>query len=324
LSVIKNFSELISRTSLLAAWRKFSVGKWHQPAVREFWLNLEAELNSLHDDLSSGHYHPGAYCHFTIQDPKRRDIYVASVRDRLVHQLLYDYLTNVYEPKFYFHSYASRRDKGLERARNYFFYHYQRLSRTGCVWSAKLDIKRYFGGIDHGILLSLLARRVKDRLIFDLLTGVINSFGASEQGLPPGNLTSQIFANIYLQELDWQIKQVLKIKYYLRYNDDLIFLGRDHCLLLEQIKAIKKFVDEKLNLEIPREKIFIVSPLIVVDILGQQTNGQRRWSRPQSIRRAKINLERKFLTADEQFWDSATSYCRLFGTGMAVCPLDFA
>ncbi|MDP1709851.1 MAG: reverse transcriptase domain-containing protein [Candidatus Komeilibacteria bacterium] len=124
--------------------------------------------------------------------PVMADGNVADVRDRLVHQLLSGYLNDLYEPRFYFHSYASRCDKGLNLAVKYFLFNYHRLSRSGRVWAAKLDVKKYFSNVRHDILLALLRRHINNRQILHLLSEVVGSFGDNGRGLPLGNLTSQV------------------------------------------------------------------------------------------------------------------------------------
>lgn len=312
---IKYSIELISREKLLLVWEKFFAGKKHQPAVQKFWLNLEAELQSLYHDLSVGSYQHRPYRHFVICDPKRRDIYVASVRDRLVHQLVFDYLDDIYEPRFYFHSYASRRGKGLHRARGYFLRHYERLSRSGRVWAVKMDVRKFFSNICHDRLLDLLVKSVSDQFILSLAGEIIGSFGQGGQGLPLGNLTSQILANIYLHEADFYIKNTLRIKYYLRYNDDLIFLSPNRELALDRTELIQRFVKERLELDIPPSKISIASPPQIIDVLGLQTDGWSQWLRPRTKRRAAAKLAKKALSADEKLLDSFCSYQSLPADG---------
>jgi RNA-directed DNA polymerase len=308
LNDIRYFNGLISYESLLVSWRKFSAGKWHQPAVREFWLNLENELYLLYHDLALGRYCHGNYRHFVVCDPKRRDIYVADVRDRIVHQLIFDYLNEIYESKFYFHSYASRADKGLHKAISYFLFNYFRLSRSREVYSVKMDIKKYFSNIDHNVLLRLLSKRVKDRAIWKLLVKIINSFGLNDKGLPLGNLTSQVLANIYLHELDFYIKNNLRIKHYLRYNDDLIFLSHSFQSAKIEMNLIREFVNKNLLLEIPITKIVIVSSPKIFEFLGWQTDGNNFWVRQSTKRRANNKLKLKYCCFDEKYWESACSY----------------
>lgn len=293
--------------NLLHAWQKFMRGKSRKPAVKEFWLHLERNLSTLHTDLVQGKYHHEKYIHFVVADPKRRDIYVPIVHDRIVHQALADFLEIVYTPLLYQHSYAAQRGKGVHAARAYTFSVMKRLYGHGHVWVAKLDVKKYFDHIDHIILLSLLARRVTDSQILGLLAEVLSSFGAG-CGVPLGNLTSQWFGTIYLHELDYFIKHILRVKYYTRYNDDLIIVGQNYAEILQQVGYIRQFVQWRLHLLIPDEKVSVVRLPEAVDILGVRTDGQRFWLRPVTRRRAQAKIDEALRNLDPNYFDKVSSY----------------
>jgi len=303
-----DYKILISRGNLLDGWQKFCRGKWKQQVVRNFWLKLEENLGLLYHDLSLKKYRHRPYRHFVVTDGKKRDIYVAAVRDRVVQQILADYLAEIFDPIFYFHSYAARNGKGLQRARKYCFKIMKRLGATSQTHIAKLDIRKYFASIDHKILMKLLERRIHDHDILALMREVIGSFGENGQGLPLGNLTSQWFANIYLHELDYYAKQNLKICYYLRYNDDMIIIGSDRRLLAHQAENIRKFVSEKLLLAIPDEKFSICSLPQAVDILGKVFNGRNYWLRPKTAKRAKVKLAAKRANLSVSLTESVITY----------------
>ena len=125
-----------------------------------------------------------------------------------------------------------------------------------------MDIKQFFASVDHEILYGLITERIKDEDILWLIKQVVNSFvsdnGVSpRKGIPLGNLTSQIFANVYLNELDRFIKHNLKIKYYLRYADDFIILDQDQTYLYRCIDTLKQFLADRLKLELHSAKILI-------------------------------------------------------------------
>lgn len=301
------FETLVTRESLLAAWKRFSGGKWRTQSIREYWFALEAHLRELYAHLITGEYHHGSYYHFVVSDPKRRDIFVPTVRDRVIHQLLSTLLEQIYTPVFYRHSYAAQRDKGVHAARTYAFKIIKSLYGHGHVFIGQLDIKKYFAHINHDILLSCLRRRIHDERIIALLQEVLGSFGQGA-GVPLGNLTSQWFGNIYLHELDHYIKHTLHIRYYLRYNDDLLIFEQSLEPVRTWIKAIQDFATLKLDLSIPEEKISIIHLPGIIDILGLRTDGHRTWLRPASVKRAERTIARSLRNSDSALYDQVCSY----------------
>lgn len=308
------FETLVTRESLFAAWKKFSSGKWRTPSVREFWLALEANLRELYTQLIAGKYRHGSYYHFLVSDPKRRDIFVPTVRDRIVHQLLSSLLEQIYAPLFFRHSYAAQREKGMHAARTYALKIIRSLYGHGHVFIGKLDVKKYFANINHKILLSCLRRIIPDERIVTLFREVLNSFGKGS-GVPLGNLTSQWFGNIYLHELDHYIKHTLHIRYYLRYNDDLIIFSQEIERVRAWIGAIRDFAGQKLLLSMPEKKISVVHLPDTIDILGLRTDGHRTWLRPTSIKRAERTIERSVRNNDPALYDQLCSYA---GMGIII------
>lgn len=212
----------------------------------------------MHRDLCGGNYCHQAYEFFRISDPKKRDIHKADIRDRIVHQLIYDYLSKLFEPIFIEHSYSSRIGKGSHRAVKQLKIFSQDIANRnfGRCYAAKCDVKKYFENIDHNILFKILCKNIYDEKIRKILREVIGSFHCkSGKGIPLGNITSQIFANIYLNELDQFIVKKLKIRHYARYNDDFVILDYNKERLVEYAGKAKAFVENKLLLKIPKEKI---------------------------------------------------------------------
>ena len=184
--------------------------------MQHFSLNLENELFALHDDLVQERYCHGSYAGFYLHDPKLRHIHKASVRDRIVHHVVMRAIEDRFEPGFIHDSYSSRIGKGTHRAVERFRTFAWKLSRndTKKVWILKCDIRRFFDSVNHEILKKLIHRRVKCPKTLQLLDIIIDSFSVdSGKGIPLGNVTSQLFSNIYLNELDQFIKRRLRIKY---------------------------------------------------------------------------------------------------------------
>jgi len=203
------------------------------------------------------------------------------VRDRVVHQLVSEKLKEIYEPTFIFDSFSSRKGKGTHKAVLRLRKFCLSISQNNKYpfYALKCDIKKFFDSVDHDILLDILKEKIKDKKFIDLLQKIIKSFpvGAhcnvllhndvSPCGIPLGNLTSQLFANIYLNKLDQFIKHQLKIKYYIRYTDDFIIIA-NHREFKNELSQINQFLKEKLKLQLHKEKIIIRKNTWGIDFLG--------------------------------------------------------
>jgi RNA-directed DNA polymerase len=297
-----DYKKLISVKNLLKAWKKFKRGKGKKPEVMRFERNLEDNLFLLYEELKNGAYRHRGYKYFKVADPKKRDIHKAAVRDRIVHQSLYEYLCRVYEPFFIENSYSSRLEKGTHRAvlrLGKFADEICAKNHHQCC-ALKCDIRKYFENINHKILLGLLTERVEDEDILKLLEQVIKSFnGERGAGLPLGNVTSQIFANIYLNELDHFVEKELKVRYYVRYNDDFVILAGNENLLSRKIKKIVNFIQKKLRLEIPNEKIIFRKLNWGIDFCGCVVLPNALLLRQKTKRRMLVNI-RKVATGYQQ------------------------
>ncbi|MBU2028767.1 reverse transcriptase/maturase family protein, partial [Patescibacteria group bacterium] len=218
------FEDIISLENLLEAWKEFVCGKRNRKDVQEFSLRLMDNIFSLHSDLSNHTYKHGGYQAFKINDPKPRDIHKAIVRDRLLHQAIYRILYPFFDKTFIADSYSCRNNKGAHKAINKFHSYFYKVSQnnTRTCWVLKCDIRKFFANIDHDILISILKEYIPDKNIIKLLENVIGSFSSEQYekiGLPLGNLTSQLFVNIYMNKFDQFVKHKLKTKFYIRYAD---------------------------------------------------------------------------------------------------------
>jgi len=266
-----DFSTIASIKSLNWAWKKFSRGKKSRSDVKAYQTNLKPNLLDLHHALLSGTYVHGAYEPFTICDPKTRKIHKATVRDRLVHQTIVSAIEPQFEKRFIFNSYSCRVGKGthagVERLR--LFLRQESCNSTRKVYALKCDVRQFFASIDHEVLMRLIEKRVGGEQALELMRTVILSHGAETgKGIPLGNVTSQLFANIYLHELDWFMKQTLGIKHYLRYCDDFVIVSTDKAYLESLVEPIRKFFDVHLKLELHPHKVSIRSWHQGIDFLG--------------------------------------------------------
>jgi len=218
------FEQVSDFHQLHQAFVEASHGKRHQAVVRQFEYRLEDHLIEIKEELEQERFRWGAYHAFWISDPKRRLIHAAPFRDRLVHHALNRVLEPIFDNSLIFDTYACRKGKGALAAVHRYESFMNKLQGCGHVLTG--DIHRYFATVDHAILKALGRRKVGDQKLLRLLDSLIDSFqGDGARGIPIGNLTSQLFANIYLNPLDHFIKEQLRQKYYIRYMDDFVIPG---------------------------------------------------------------------------------------------------
>lgn len=237
----------------MAAWLEFRRGKRRKPDVQAYERKLEDNLFLLHSNLKQGIFPESSYEQFRINDPKPRLISKASVECRLLHHAIYRVLYPLYDRTFIFDSYSCRDGKGTHKAFERIVSVARKVSKnyTCTCWALKFDIRKFFDSVDHVTLFNLLSDRINDRELLHLLDEIIGSFSMSEgKGMPLGNLTSQLFANVYLDPLDKFIKHELKASNYLRYADDMILLGDNPSELLGYLIEINAFARDKLKLRI--------------------------------------------------------------------------
>jgi retron-type reverse transcriptase len=247
----------VNYEAVYRAWLAFRKGKQPTAPIDRFAYNLEADLERLSDDLSRDAYRHGGYQQIILHEKKRRDLAVAGVRDRVVHRLLYDYLLPIFDPVFDPDVWSCRHGKGLHKcvART------QTLLRTyplSYVWRA--DITKFFDSVNQRLLVDCLGRRIgDDKVAMRLCREVIDSYHVRPGcGIPIGNLTSQLFANIYLHEFDRYVRHRLKPQAYVRYGDDFIlFYVTCRRTRLASTEAMA-FLAEQMNLIVnPKNDIVI-------------------------------------------------------------------
>ena len=267
---------LFTLENIYRAYRQCRRHKRNTVNAMKFEQNLEENLVSLHEELTTGTYRPGRSIAFLIEKPKRREIFAADFRDRVVHHVLVGHLEPRWERRFIHDSYACRKGrgthKGVERLRS--FTRKATANGTRRAWYLQLDIRGFFIGIDRDILYQRLAAKETDpavlwlirtlvfyeptetclmrraqRADFEQLPAHKTLFKAAPNcGLPIGNLTSQFFANVYLDALDQFVKHQLKARYYVRYCDDFVLLSEDRAVLERWEGEIREFLFNELCL----------------------------------------------------------------------------
>ena len=281
---IDMYDKLISLENLFLSWNEFKREKQNKIDVHAFERFLEDNIFALQEELRTGSYRHGKYKTFFINDPKPRIISKPTVKDRIVHHAVFKELENIFDPGFIYHSYSSRKERGTHLAVNNLAKYLRRISKNyHCpVYALKCDIRKFFASIEHEKLLQLIKRKISDERFLGLIKEVVDSFSTpidkltltipinslEKRGIPLGNVTSQIFANIYLNELDWFIKRKLKAKNYFRYADDLIIVRESVPYLENVLKQIDAFLKRELKLELHPRKVEIRKFQQGLDFLG--------------------------------------------------------
>lgn len=267
-----DYKNIISIKNLCDAWTEFICGKKSKKDVAEFSLNLSQNIFRLHEDLRTKTYRHGAYEAFSISDPKPRSIHKATVRDRLLHHAIYRILYSLFDKKFIYDSYSCRHLKGTHRALNRFNQFVGQVSESDSrtCWILKCDVRKFFASINHVILLNILRRHIPDQCVLWLLEEIIGSFHSTREGvgLPLGNLTSQLFANVYLNEFDQFVKHTLKTKHYIRYADDFVVVSCDRAYLNSILPLMHDFLGSTLKLSMHPNKVSISTAASGIDFLG--------------------------------------------------------
>lgn len=241
------------------AWLAFRKGKKPTGPIDRFAFGLEHHLEHLSDELNSRTYKHGGYQAISVNEKKRRDLAVAGIRDRVVHRLLYDYLSPKFDTAFDPDVWSCRVGKGLHKglARTR-----QLLSKhiTSYVWRA--DITKFFDSVDQQTLMHCLAREIgDDQSAMRLCQEVVDSYHVEPgRGIPIGNLTSQLYANIYLNEFDRYVRHHLKPQAYLRYGDDFLLFYPTRRQAHQTRELATRFLATHLGLSInPKNNVVVAA-----------------------------------------------------------------
>ena len=314
---IKNiFEQVTDYENLYKAYLNARTCKRYRREVLHFSAHLEDYLFRLQEQLLSGTYRLGRYREFYVYEPKKRLIMAQPFKDRVVQWAFYQILHPQFVKGYITDSYACIQGRGTHSAVERLHYWLQQVGKKPeKYYYLKLDISKYFYRIDHEVLLSILQKKIKDNRMIDLLKLIIHSdktnFGlppgkspgevarrdrVENKGMPVGNLSSQMFANLYLNELDQYCKRVLSIHYYVRYMDDIIILHEDKKQLHEWKAAIDKFLQSRLKLDL-NEKTCI-RPIT----LGVEFCGYKVWPTHIKLRKSTaLKMKRKLKRVQDQY-----------------------
>lgn len=226
-----------------------------------FDMAREKNLVNLWRELKNETYMPSDYIKFVVYEPKERVIHAPRIRDKIVQFAAHTVLQEVYKNKFIDSSYACLAGGGTHKAVKKVQHNMRYIQwKCGDGWVLKMDVKKFFYSINRDILKNILRKSMKDDKFLSLLDKIIDSSPEGEKGIPLGNVTSQDFANIYMNEVDQYSKRYLGLKHYVRYMDDIIIVLKTKEEAKQAKENIEKFLNEKLDLEInSKTKIFPIS-----------------------------------------------------------------
>jgi len=313
------FEKLCSWQNIILAWRKARKHKTKIDYVVEFEADLRNNLLAIKQELESLTYNPKPLWRFIVQDPKTRVIHSSAFRDRIVYHAIVNIIEPIFEKIFIYDSCASRIGKGNLFALKRFDDFKRKVSRNGKIkgwfnnnqvkgYCIKADIKHYFQEVSHEILIKVIRKKIADENLILIIRKILDNFESEVRGvgMPLGNLTSQFFANVYLNELDYFVKHELKAEYYIRYVDDFVILHESKEQLEIWMKEIDKFLREKLKIELHPQKSKIIPLSRGVDFVGFRNFWHYRLLRRRNIRnmKRKIELFKQDLISKEKLLES--------------------
>lgn len=333
------FADICNLEQLVSAYYLARRGKRGKPRICQFDFFLESNLVKLKYLLDSGNYTPSPYAHFTIFDPKTRQVAAPAFRDRVLQHALVHTIEPFFEKKFIFDSYACRKGKGThfgaKRVKKFLMAARCINGREKEIYVLQCDIEKFFQSISWDILLSLVTKTIHCPQTLDLIKKIITTHERTTRieeenqlplfssttnldseavsvklckGLPIGNLTSQLFANIYLNELDHFVKETLRERWYARYMDDFLIVHSDKGHLKQMREKIRSFLKEELALNLHRKKVTIKNVKDGVPFVGYRifydhilVRGSTLLRMRKKYRKRVELFQRGFISEDELF-----------------------
>ncbi len=307
------YSKIYDLDNLKMAYRKARKGKTKKYYVIEFEKDILTNLLELQHELKSLTYKPKPLKTFILRDPKTRKISISDFRDRIVHHALCNIIEPIFDKIFIYDSYANRKNKGNLKVIERFHCFIRKVSINGKVigrfnnnqvkgYCLKADVKHYFFEINHKILLRIIKKKISDNSVLWLIEQILSNNITAGKGMPLGNLTSQLFANVYLNELDYFVKHILRAGYYLRYVDDFVILHSSESLLRLWKEDINEFLKKELNIELHEQKSRIIPLSRGVDFVGfrnlyfykllRKRNIRKMFSRVEQYKNGKICFDK--------------------------------
>jgi retron-type reverse transcriptase len=302
-----------------------------------FEINCERNLIELHEEIKERRYAPSPATCFMVERPVKREVFASQFRDRVIHHLLYNYLSPIFELKMIHDSYSCRKGKGTSLGIKRFEHHIHSCTDNyrRQAWILKLDVKDFFMSINRHKLYVLVKNTLErhwklypdydrkrktgvdkdtlmyllDRIIYwdpadrcDMRGKRSEWYGLPPSkslltsppgvGLPIGDLTSQMFSNLYLHQLDVFVKQTLRCKHYGRYADDFFIVHQSKAFLRDQIPIIRDFLEQELELILHPKKIYLQECRKGAPFLGSVVKPYRRYAGTRSVKNFNLAVAR--------------------------------
>lgn len=289
------FNQITDYQNLLLAYFLTRKCRRFKSESQKIEINYEVVLSQLQWKLKNNFYQPKPYRKFIVFEPKKRKVSAPNYQDRIVHHAIVNIIEPIFEKRFISHSYACRKYKGASAAKADIAAIYQDIyQKYGKFYVLKCDIKSYFGSINHQILQKLLQQSISCPQTSDLLRKIIDSYCESPQtGIPIGNLTSQLFANLYLHPLDIYLTRSIREQNYFRYMDDFIIFSPDKDYLLNLRQIIGGFLKYFLKLNLHPRKNNIFRADTGIDFVGYMFKPNSITLRKKTVRRHKRRHQRR-------------------------------
>jgi retron-type reverse transcriptase len=289
------WKQVIDFENVYHAYCAAARGKRYRQESLDFKYQLEDNLCAIINELVWDMYQPSPIRQFLVTEPKKRLISAPAFRDRVVHHALCQVIEPVFEKRFITSSFACRVGRGTHAAMQYTLHCVQQAKRQWRTYYVlKGDITQFFPSVNHAILKQIIGRAIRDKKVSYLIDIIIRSYESPDQdgkGIPIGALTSQLFANIYMDQLDHYIKEVCQVTYYARYMDDFVILHKNKKVLQQLLCKIEDYLHEHLKLNLnPKTAIFPGKQGI--DFCGYRIWPTHVKPRKSTVKRAKKRLKK--------------------------------
>lgn len=284
----KVFEKIVTIDNALNAFKIIKRGHSENYSMLKFESNLMSNISKILRSIEDGTYSVKGYRTLVVREPKERNIYAPYIEDRLVQQMIYTVIEPFLDKKMDDYSCACRNGKGVDYARQKC---QRNMREKKSTWYVKLDIDKYFASINHEVLRSIIYKHIKDKQLRSLLDQFIgNGFG--NKGIPIGNLLSQLFANIYLNELDLFVRHKTKSLSYVRYMDDFICFTESRAEAVKIKKEILKFVNTFLKLDIDNRKVKIQKVKYGITFLGHKIEPKKCFLSRTKTKKLRRNIKK--------------------------------
>ena len=322
------FDRVVDAGNLWGAWREFRRGKRRRAGVQRFEVDADCQVLALHRSLAQGSYRPGPYRLLVVREPKTRVVAAAPVADRVVHHALHRVLAPLLDRGLIDTTYACLPGRGVHRAVIRFL-----AALREHRFALLLDVRHYFLTIDRRLLADLMARKLKDRRLLELLGVVLDSGTGLYQrpdvarllhlppgtpaagcGLPIGNLTSQWWGNHYLSGLDHYLKRTLKLPHVQRYMDDITLFSDSRTQLIEARSQVARWLADERHQTLKHPQAPVRPTTTSFRYLGYRISRQGIDPGREPLRRMRRRLRWLALNdTPEALGRSLTSYRGLLG-----------